>query len=125
MAIRNLILLIGAGALGGVSCNGSDLATGPTRGSIEVRTTSDGTDIDRNGYGIAVDQRQPVTISANGRLVVDDLTLGNHRVTLSQMEPNCTVDENPQTVSVVGADTVTVRFTVTCESLAPPPGGGN
>ena len=50
MTLRNLIFLIGAGALAGVSCGGSDIATGPTRGSIEVTTvtTSDGDDIDRN-----------------------------------------------------------------------------
>lgn len=119
------LLLVGVGALVGGSCGNGNLATGPTRGSIEIRTTSDGDDIDRNGYGVAVDQRQPVTIATNGRVVVDDLTLGNHRVALSELDSNCSVDENPQTISVAGADTVTVSFAVTCAALAPPPGGGN
>ena len=120
------LLLVGVAALVGGSCGNSNLATGPTRGSIEIRTTSDGDDIDRNGYGVAVDQRPPVTIETNGRVVVDDLTLGNHRVSLSELESNCTVDENPQTISVAGADTVTVSFAVTCTLLAaPPPGKGN
>lgn len=120
------LLLVGMGAVVGGACGNGNLATGPTRGSIEIRTTSNGDDIDRTGYGVAVDQRQPVTIETNGRVVVDDLTLGNHRVTLSQLELNCTVDENPQTISVAGADTVTVSFAVTCTLLAtPPPGKGN
>ena len=119
-----VLLLAGATVSLGGACS-ADLATSPTEGSIRIETTSNGSDIDRNGYAVAVDQRQPVTIGINDNLVVDNLRLGNHTVALSDLASNCTAAANPQTTSVVGADTVTVAFEVTCEALTPPPGGGN
>lgn len=122
----SLLVLLLAGtmvSLGG-AC-GDDFVLAPVAGSIKIQTTSTGSDLDRNGYAVAVDRRQPATIGLNDNLVVENLKLGNHTVALSDLATNCTAAANPQTTSVVGADTVTVAFEVTCDALTPPPGGGN
>lgn len=107
------------------SCGGDDLTT-PTEGSIQIETTTSGVDLDTDGYTVTVDEAQPVAIGISDQLVVNDIGLGNHQVTLAGLAANCITGEsgNPQTIAVVGGDTVTVAFQVTCSSLDGGGGGG-
>ena len=117
-------LLVGTLAATLVGC-GSSSPTGPRNGSIRIETTSSGDDLDANGFTISVDQAQPTAIGLFDHLVFSDLGLGSHLVALADVAANCaTSAANPQNVDVVGGDTVTVLFPVTCEALAPPGGGG-
>lgn len=118
------ILLAGIWVSIATSC-GDNLAT-PTEGSIRIETTTSGVDLDTDGYTVTVDDAQGVAIGNSDRLVVNDLGLGNHQVTLAALAANCTPGEggNPQTVAVVGGDTVTVAFQVICSSVDGGGGGG-
>jgi hypothetical protein len=126
MIIRPLILhrlvIIGAMALVAVSCGGDDVVT-PTEGSIRIETTTSGVDFDPDGYDVRVDEQNAVAIGISDEVVIDDVGLGRHQVTLSGLATNCTTPEglNPQSIDVVGGETVTVAFEVTCVPLD---GGG-
>jgi hypothetical protein len=122
----SLLVLLLAGttvSLGGACSDNFVLA--PVAGAIKIQTTSAGSDLDRDGYAVVVDQGQSATIGLNDNLVVENLALGNHTVALSDLATNCTAAANPQTTSVVGADTVIVAFEVTCDAVAPPNPGKN
>lgn len=117
-------LLVGMLAATLVGC-GSSSPTGPTNGSIRIETTSSGNDLDANGYTIIVDHSQTTPIGLFDHLVFNDLGLGSHRIALADLAANCaTSAANPQNIDVVGGDTVTVLFAVTCEAVVPPGGGG-
>jgi hypothetical protein len=108
-------------ALVTASC-GDDVTT-PTEGSIRIQTTTSGADIDPDGYNVRVDEESALAIGATGEVVINDVRIGRHLVTLAGLAANCTITEglNPQTTDVVGDETVTVRFAVNC---APLDGGG-
>jgi hypothetical protein len=116
------LVIIASVALVTASCGGDDVTT-PTEGSVRIETTTSGVDLDPDGYDVRVDEETAVAIDVSGQVVIDDVRLGRHRVTLSGLAANCTTAEgaNPQTIDVVGGDTVTVAFAVTC---APLDGGG-
>lgn len=84
-------------------------------GTIEVTTASSGPDQDPDGYFVSVDGGAGQAIPPNGTLSFTGLNEGQHTVTLSGLATNCTVSQtNPQTVSVVFAQTAGVPFTVAC-----------
>ncbi|HEY3013328.1 MAG TPA: hypothetical protein VGJ36_11310 [Gemmatimonadales bacterium] len=114
-------LVIGTLAAPAASCG--DDTTNLTQGSIQIETTTGGVDLDPDGYTVAVDEESPVDIGISDQLIVNNLGLGTHQLTLAELATNCVTAEgkNPQSISVVGGDTVLVAFEVTC---APLNGGG-
>jgi hypothetical protein len=129
MIIRQLkqhrLVLIATMALVVGSCGGDGLTT-PTEGSIRVETSTSGADLDSDGYSVNVDEQNALVIGVSDQVVFNDVGLGTHQVTLSGLAANCTTAEglNPQAIDVVGGDTVTVAFAVTCAPLDGGGGGG-
>jgi WD40 repeat protein len=89
-------------------------------GSIEINAVTSGLDLDLNGYTVQVDNGIPRTLAANATTVFEGLSAGDHSITLSGAAANCTVGDNPRTVSVttggITRDTARTTFAVTCVS---------
>ncbi|HET6778104.1 MAG TPA: hypothetical protein VFH26_04400, partial [Gemmatimonadales bacterium] len=115
------IALLFAAVAAAVSCgDGEGITPPPTTGTLEISTTSDGTDVDADGYSVQVDGGTAQAIPASGTLTIDEVTLGTHSVVLGGLAPNCAVSgENPQSIEVTPGDTSIVAFVVTCR---PPTG---
>ncbi len=57
-------------ALAAAAC-GSDGSSGPSTGSIAVTTTTGGSDLDPDGYGVAVDGGTAQAMGINDALTID------------------------------------------------------
>ncbi len=123
-AVRRL-LLGGIAATALISC-GDDQSPGPTDGTIEITTNTEGVDFDQDGYLWSVNNSQGQPIGHQATVWVDALEAGDYEVELSGIADNCTVptDANPQDATVVPGDTTEVLFQVTCEVPEDPDGGG-
>ena len=89
-----------------------------TVGAIAVTTVTTGKSPDSDGYTVAVDGGIPVPIAISETKFVPTLPLGRHEVALDGVAANCSVSgPSTQTASVIGADTVTVVFGVSCSAL--------
>jgi len=89
-------------------------------GSVRVTTTTDGADLDADGYTVRVnggDGSYPV--ASNGLVTIDGLTGASDTLWLQGVATNCAVvGDNPRTVSVTTGgqtrDTVQTVFAVNC-----------
>ena len=102
-------------------CDIKDNLTGPQDlGNLEVTTVSRGANIDPDGYQLLVtssgsDDRTR-GIGTNETVTFFNITFGTSvfTVTLNNIAANCSVDANPQVVTVPGGGTGTVTFNITC-----------
>lgn len=94
-----------------------------TTPSLHITTTTTGTDIP-TGYFLCVDLYSGyssygcnnwVTISANGAVTLP-VSAGSHTVGLDNVPLNCTVTDNPRTISVTSG-TTEVPFAISCVAL--------
>jgi len=121
------LLILGIGMLVLGSCGGDNLVR-PTEGTLQISTTTTGSDIDPDGYTLTLDNRPDQDIDIRETLAISDLDPGDHTVALTGVIQNCAVGgAGRRTVSVIAGDTVDVTFRITCESIVPPPppGGGD
>jgi hypothetical protein len=58
--------------------------TGPTEGTLEVITSTTGSDLDTDGYSLTVDEGAAKPLAPNGADTVASLSDGNHTVTLAE-----------------------------------------
>jgi hypothetical protein len=101
-------------------------------GDVQIITATSGAERDRNGYTVTVngnlliepcdfydyycDPDTPLMLLPTGSHVSSFLPPGDYAYRIGDIAPNCTVlDGDTRTVSVVPAETMTVRFDVTCE----------
>jgi Tol biopolymer transport system component len=110
------LALVFATALTALSCSGGDdINAPPTTGTLEITTTTNGTEIDADGYVVQIDGASAQAIAVSAGLTVPEMAPGSHTVLLGELAANCTVSAvNPQTVVITAGDTATVAFAVTC-----------
>jgi hypothetical protein len=84
-------------------------------GRIEVSVSTNGSDVDIDGFSVTVDGRTARFVVPGGSVILDSLSQGSHSVLLSGLAENCQVDgTNPRSV-VVGPDgQADVSFDVRC-----------
>ena len=82
-----------------------------------MQTRTGGVNIDPDGYQLLVTAAglndRIVSIGVNDTFLTESFE-GENTVTLEDIAANCSVDANPQVVTVVRNRTVTVTFNVTC-----------
>jgi hypothetical protein len=104
LALGSLLLL--------TACGGDDL-TQPGTGTVEITTSTSGPGPDPDGYTFDIDggPNNPIEPSTTVRL---DLPAGSHTVRLAGVAANCTVADNPRSVTIAGGQTTTVPFVIAC-----------
>lgn len=84
-------------------------------GSVEVTTSTTGTNLDPDGYTLSVEGVAPVAMGINQTLTVNDVSAGDRTVELTGLASNCSVTgESSRTVTVTEGGTVATTFDVTC-----------
>jgi hypothetical protein len=115
--LRSRSFLVGSGllaALSAMACS-SDSLTTPGTTTLEITTSTTGTELDADGYTVQVDAGAAQTIGASASIERTDLSAGDHTVQLAGMAANCSLaGANPRTVTVAAGQTATVSFAVTC-----------
>ena len=102
-------------SLGFAGCGGESLTIPPSTGTLQITTTTVGSDLDPDGYTLQVDALQPQTIGATATVSVEELTPGAHNVGLTGLAGNCSVaGDNPRSVTIAVGQTTTAAFDVTC-----------
>ena len=110
VAVVPLLLLLGA-----VACEGP---FEPPTGTLEVRVTTVGSDLDPDGYSISIDSGASQPIAANTVDTLPALGIGQHNVSLSGLAINCTLGGSlSRTVDVRTGNSAVVTFSVTCHEL--------
>jgi Tol biopolymer transport system component len=95
----------------------------PTLGSLRVESSMSGTDVDRDGVIIAVDDTTQVAVASTGTYTFTGLVAGPHQVRLTGITPNCATSGSLQRTVTVGSDTAVATFTAVCEKVPLAPNG--
>lgn len=99
--------------LAAAGCSGDP--TGPTVGALAVSVSTNGDDLDLDGYAVQVDGVLIQPVNVIGTRVFADLTPGPHQVELTGVAGNCLVTPGfSRSVNVTHGDTVRVAFLVGC-----------
>ncbi len=96
--------------LGTFACDGDDLVS-LDRELVTVTVMTVGANLDADGYQFSITNLPDQPIGINESKIIS-VPRGDVTVQLLRVATNCSVDENPQTVSVRGPTTVT--FVVEC-----------
>lgn len=85
--------------------------------SLSVTTSTQGVELDPDGYSLVIDGAQNQPIGPAATVVIEGLADGQHILELSGLAGNCSSQgENPRTVSVRSNATATSAFMVTCSA---------
>jgi PKD domain-containing protein len=102
---------------GGTVTAAFSVSCATTTGSLTATTSTTGSNLDADGYTVAVDGGAPVAIGINGSVTFNNVPAGSRSVTLAGVAANCTVaGGNTQTVTVPNGGTVTAPFSVSCSA---------
>jgi TolB protein len=96
-----------------------DITCSPLTGSVEVSTSTSGSDLDPDGYSVTI-LSDTKGIGINGSVTFSGLASGtSFDVTLSGVAENCASDGGNSKTSgpVVGGATIPVSFTIACTPL--------
>ena len=89
-------------------------------GSIEVTTRTTGSNLDADGYRLAVDAATPQTVDINTLVTLGGLSTGTHTLRLLGIANNCRLEGNSsRSVEVVAGTTAPVTFGVSCAAPVP------
>jgi Tol biopolymer transport system component len=113
---RSSFLLLAAGTL---ACNGDSLTVPPPgTGALAISTRTSGPEPDPDGYAVRIDAGASQAIGPSATIESTAVTPGPHIVGLGAVASNCSVADNPRTVTVVAGDTANVTFQVSCSATA-------
>lgn len=88
-------------------------------GAIRVTVTTEGPEIDADGYSVVVNETQTATVQSNGDVVIPGIRAEAASVSLSGLADNCDVEApHPRTTQVSFAQTAHVEFFVWCHGTA-------
>jgi len=118
MKLRLGITLV-ALTIAAVGCgDDDDDPIAPSLGDLDVTTVTTGENIDDGGYTITIDGVAGPAIGPNATVTEAGLPAGPYLIGLDDIAVNCQTANNPRTVNVVGGQTATTQFDVTC--VGPP-----
>src|SRR3954471_10817146 len=100
-------------ATGALACSGESLTVPPAPGALQIIMTTSGPEPDLDGYLLRIDDGAPQLVGTV-ETVAREAVPGDHTAALEGVAPNCTVNDNPQGVTVVSEETAIITFEVTC-----------
>ena len=114
---RSLVVAIPSA---GVAADTALHVTCEALGSVRIAVTTQGVDVDLNGYQVTVSGTAPVdrtgTILAPNDQAVLRVPPGRHVVALRDVAANCDGNLTPREVDIVSGGTVSLDFSVACEA---------
>jgi hypothetical protein len=115
MANRLFGSLVVGLSLGFAACGGESITIPPTTGTLQITTSTVGSEPDPDGYTLQVDAQQPQAIGSTATVSVGELAPGTHNVVLTGLAANCTLaGDNPRSVTIAVGETTTAAFELTC-----------
>jgi hypothetical protein len=91
-----------------------------TVGDLTVTTLTTGSDLDANGYTVALDALSPRPIGLNGTETFTGVGVGTHTLSLGDVASNCTVVTGTQrTVFLPLGGSASVAFAIVCSAVVP------
>jgi WD40 repeat protein len=86
------------------------------QGALQVVTSTEGGDLDPDGYAVMVDDTLAQSIGGNDEVTFASLASGIRMVELADLTANCLVEgDNPRPVTVSFGDTTSTIFQVKCD----------
>jgi TolB protein len=82
-------------------------------GTIELNVATTGTDLDSDGYRVAIDGAADQPVATNGTVTVS-AEAGAHTIAITGLAFNCDVTTNPGTAAVTAGQTTHADVRVTC-----------
>ncbi len=93
--------------------------SGPTTGTVEITTSTSGSDQDGDGYTVTLAENEE-DISTNETISISGLDEGSYDAELSNIAGNCSVNgDNPRTITVTAGETVSTTFEINCQQMEP------
>jgi probable HAF family extracellular repeat protein len=90
----------------------------PSAGTLQIRTTTIGSDPDPDGYTVVIDGDADQAIGVAATLTIESMLPGAHSLELSGLEGNCAVQgENPVVVTLSPAGRSEISFAVNCTAV--------
>src|SRR6266566_4259655 len=87
----------------------------PAHADLRVVVTTDGQDIDADGYTYSLDNGPSLAIATNASVFLQQLSPGAHQVSFAGIAGNCqTANANPQVVTLTAGESREITFHVTC-----------
>jgi len=83
-------------------------------GNLDVSAATSGTNPDADGYRVTINEDLSLTLASNGRTEFSGLSAGDYQVQLREVSVNCSVSDNPRTVTVYAESTSNTAFVVQC-----------
>ncbi|HYF40349.1 MAG TPA: hypothetical protein VD930_11715, partial [Gemmatimonadales bacterium] len=107
-------LLLWAAPVAWLGCGGGG-GTDVVLPSLSVTTTTEGVELDSDGYSLLVDGGSGRPIGATATLVIEQLAEGQHTLELSGLAANCVAQgDNPRTITIQSGATARADFAVRC-----------
>jgi hypothetical protein len=113
-----ILLAILAFALTGCDGEGSGFQFPITTGTLQVTTSTTGAEVDPDGYTLKIDNEAPQPIGSAASIERTEVQPGDHTLFLGEVTPNCSVADNPRTLRIVAAQTLTAAFEVICNATS-------
>lgn len=87
--------------------------------SLSVTTTTEGVELDADGYSLLIDGGANQPIGSSATLVVERLDEGQHTIELAGLASNCSAQgENPRTLTIRSGATASTAFTIRCTATS-------
>ena len=113
--LRSPLALLPVLAMAALACGGGGDIAGPTTGTLEVSSSTSGSQPDGDGYSVQMDAQPAQTLGPASTLRSTEVTPGLHTLLLGGVAANCTIEgDNPRTVNVIAGQTASTVFAVSC-----------
>ncbi len=100
-----------------LACGGGETLDVPTTGTLELTTSTTGTEPDPDGYTIHIGALPAEPIGASASLQKTEIDAGDHTILLEGVAANCSVTgDNPRTVTVTAGSATPVPFHIVCNA---------
>jgi len=95
------------------ACSGD--STAPAQGDLNLTVITSGVDLDPNGYLASIDGGAPTTAPANGTAALTGIAAGEHTLSVTDVDENCSLTETtPVGFTVTDGSQTSVVLHITC-----------
>ncbi|MEA2712055.1 MAG: hypothetical protein QOK27_16 [Gemmatimonadales bacterium] len=114
-----LAVTVSAGGSGSIAYTVTCSTPPPNPGSLQITTSTGGSDRDADGYTVTLDGVSLGPIGVSSTTTIANLAANTHSVGLADVATNCAVQgTNPRPIAITGGATAAVTFTISCAATS-------